>query len=179
MSDFLTVLKFREHVTTSLDDTALADFIDAEEEALLAKIGPLGAVTDVRFPRGDRVFLLGRIPASVTSVTERRWTQDYVLTPDDYVLDRSTLRRLATGPNPWDGYVDRITIVYTPQDDSARRLIALIKLVALDVKEKDASAVKSRTVGLHTVAYDTPTDRAESRRLIWEELENASAQLLA
>lgn len=133
------------------------------------------------------MFLLGRIPASIVSVTEKWYLTDVVLDASDYVVHRGTFRRLDTGLHPrgWTnldrfGYnPDRITIVYVPADDASVRLIATVGLVALDVLEKDAGAVVSRTVGLHAVTYAKPAERQEARAAIWADLEAPQTPLFA
>lgn len=171
MSDLLDVDTFREHYKTSLGDDAIQRFIDAEDALLLARLGPIGTITDVRFPRGESVILLGRTPVSVVSVTEKAYLVERVLDPLDYLLVRSTFYRLDTGPHPPNYYTDRITIVYTAVDDVAVRVMAMINLVGLDVLEKDAGAVRSRTVGQHAVTYATPEERQKAREAIWASLQ--------
>ncbi len=185
----ITVTELRRHVTTRLGDEALLDIIEAEEQEIERRVGPLGTITDVRHPRnGETVILLGRIPESIVSVTERIDTLDYPLEPEvsnsdelgDYYADRGTLRRTTFGPNPSDGtWGQRVTIVYVPKDDAAKRKLALIKLCALDAKEQDAGAVVSRTVGASSVTYATPQARTEERELILAELEIAQTPLFA
>lgn len=180
MSELLTVDQLREHVTSSLGDDALQRYIDAEDALITARMGPVGQYTDVRFPRGaTRVFLLGRAPASIVSVTERLWENDTVLEPDDYIVVNTVLRRLDTGPHPIEPYTDRVTIVYTSADDSAIRTLALIKLCALDIADVDAMAVVSRTVGLHTVMFASAEARSQARDDVWAELTPASQPFLA
>lgn len=181
MGDLVTVAELREHVKTGLPDTALDRMIDANEQAILARVGPLGNVTDVRFLRGEMVVLLGRKPSAIISVTEL-YDDDVTsvtLSPNDYVIDGSTFRRLDTGTHPPDWWRRRATFIYTPADDEARRVMAVIKLCALDVTEIDSSAVVSRTVGQHAVTFGKPEDRANARRAIWDELETAQIPLMA
>lgn len=173
MSD-LTVAEFRTHVSTSLIDAAVQLYIDAVEQQLRSRLGPVGNVTETRFLRGERVILLGREPAPIVSVAEL--ADDGVtlrtLASTDYIVVGKTLRRLDTGPNPPDLWASRTTIIYTPFDDLNARKVATIKLVALDVQEKDAGAVTSRTVGQHAVTYADPADRVSARKAIWDELED-------
>lgn len=175
MSELLTVDELREHVKTSLGDDALQRYIDAEDAMILAALGPPGNITDVRFPRGDTVFLLGRKPSSIVSIVERLWETDTTLDPEDYVVVGTTLRRLDTGPHPTDLRIDRMTIVYTAADDLAVRTMALIKLVALDVRQVDGVAILARTVGLHSVQYASAEAMSQARDDIWAELSGAGA----
>lgn len=181
MPNLVTVAQLREHVKTSLVDAALQRFLDAADQAVVARLGPLGNVTDVRFLRGERIILLGRVPGAVGSITELYDDNatSVVLAAGDYVLDGSTFRRLDTGPNPPDYWAHRTTFVYTPGDDTARRVIAIIRLCALDITENDSAGVVSRTVGQHKVDYGSQQARREEREAIWSELEAAGTPLFA
>lgn len=138
----LTVSKFREHQSTALPDSALQDYIDAAESAIVGRYGAIASFTDRRgrpgYPGGMFLYL-SRRAASITSITERYGDvlgiTDVVLSSNDYTLlpDGLTLRREYTGAHPADRWTEVVNVVLLPYDDTAERLRVAIALVKLDI----------------------------------------------
>jgi hypothetical protein len=131
----LTVADVRQHVTTALLDPALQRLIDAAYEAIVGRIGPTGADTEVHRAGSGPLLMLNRAAASITSVTEDATGAPVVLNALDYALrpSGSLLERLDTGPNPASRWRGRVDVVAVPLADAAERDRVVIALVKLDV----------------------------------------------
>lgn len=160
LDHLLTIAQLRAYLTTTLGDDDLTRLRDAAELEILSQAGPLGERTDVRWPRGDSIILFGAPIGSIGSVVERDpWITPITLNTTDYVAGRRSLRRIPYGNHPpysvtlpyaWS---ERVDITWTPVDNTAARVAALIQLVALSIRQPDAALIQSRTVGAHTVTY--------------------------
>lgn len=128
----LTVTELREHITTSLGDTALGLLGTAAWEAVTQAGGPDGVVTEIHDGGGTYLFL-ARPAASITSITETVGSTITTLAAGDYRLglDGLTIRRLATGTNPQTYWQGDVAITYTPVAADASRQVAQIALVRL------------------------------------------------
>jgi hypothetical protein len=179
----LSPADLREFITTSLSDDALDVIIAAELETMEARLGEIGEVTDLRWPSyQETIILLGRSPSTIASIKEYvGLTEEVTLATDDYYVDRNSLRRRndANATHPYTNWRQPVEIKYTPADDTARRLWALIELSVMDVMDKDGNSVLRRRVGDHEVEYKTATERDERRADIWYDLENATQILFA
>jgi hypothetical protein len=164
----LTVAEARGLLTTSLDDDALRAFLDAAEETIAERLGPL--VEDALPDRVERgawqgpLARLARRAASMSSVVEG----DVMLGADDYALrpGGEVLERLATGTHPaarWNGLV---TITYTPASDIAERCRLQAALVKLDLAHRPGIAAAS--IGPWSESYAAGRSYAQERADILE-----------
>jgi hypothetical protein len=141
----LTVAQLREHVETSLPDTALDRILASCEQAIATWAGPLeldegGAVGDVteRVWAPERVLLrLHQLPTAITSVTDVRDGIETLLDPSGYRLVDCYLRRL--GGVTWGEWT---SVVYTPTDDSAIRRTMLVQLCQLELNVQPGMAAQ-------------------------------------
>jgi hypothetical protein len=129
----LSVVEFREHVTSALGDEALQALLNAAYAAIVRRVGPEASAVERLAGASGPLLLLNRAASSITSVTEDGTLLDAL----DYLLRPSgmTIERLRTGPNPrlyWRGWVD---VVSTPLVDTAERIRVTIALVKLDLAQ--------------------------------------------
>lgn len=162
----LTVEQLREHVTTTLGDDALQRLLDAAEELIISYVGPGAstyeepeAIDELITVHGD-LLMIGRPAQAIDTVIEGTTTLD----PSDYELRSSgtQVRRLRTGTNPswrWHGRVD---ITYIPLTDSARREVAQIELVKLDISFDPL--LVSETIGAWSESYQQGQKSADEWR---------------
>lgn len=144
----LTVDEARLFITTSLGDTALRLLLDASEEAIADKVGPLGSDDDVpaavehHTVRGDLIVLHQRA-TSITSVVEG----DTTLSANDYSLGAggTALRRLDSGDNPADFWLAETVVTYAPRGNVASRQSAQVQLVNLYISYRPG--ISSQTIG--------------------------------
>jgi hypothetical protein len=127
--------ELREHVNTPLGDPALQRIIQANDDDIIERYGPLGAVTISLLGGGGRFLRLPRPASAFTTVVELRGFTPITLATNDYFIHTGGryVERLENGTNPWDAWGDRITLTYTPIDDSDRRKLVLIQLCELDI----------------------------------------------
>lgn len=138
----LSVDEFREHISTTLSDSAVQRLLDANAMAIAERAGPLGTASLTLTPSRDRYLFLDRPVSAITSITE--YFNDpvgisgIVLDSTDYRLlsGGTLLERWGYGTHPGDWWSDRVELVYTPVDDTAERIRVLIKLCELDLNRK-------------------------------------------
>lgn len=140
----------RAQYETSLTTVALQLLIDDAERAVIAKFGPhTGNVTELVEGGGEQIFL-SQTPSAIVSVTESIEATDLVLAANDYrAWYGRVLERLATGTNGATIWGDRVSVVYTPVDETARRKRLIIDLVKLAA---EYDALKSSTIGDYSSA---------------------------
>ncbi len=137
MANLLTANQMKAHIDTDLSDTALNQLISEANEEMVDSVGEhasVGTVTELLIG-GDHAIFPGRVIGSITSITETRGTTDTILVAADYrVWNNRSIERLANGAtNPQRWWGERVSIVYTPEDDDARRIGATIALVKLAI----------------------------------------------
>jgi hypothetical protein len=141
----LTVAQLREHVETSLPDTALERILASCELAITAWAGPLeldldDAVTDVTetvAAPGRALLRLRQVPTAVTTVVDVHRGIETTLDSDDCRAEDRYLRRL--GDRTWG---KRTTVTYTPFDDSAVRRMVLVQLCQLELNVQPGMAAQ-------------------------------------
>lgn len=165
----LTVAQLREHVETDLDDAALQRILDAEEAAIVGRYGAHASATEL-LRGGDRLLFLTRPAQAIASVTEEVdnvFTEPSVtlLAADDYRIweDGRYLERLATGTNPRLYWGDRVTVVYTPADETAQRTLILVQLCKLAIRYTGA---RQESVGQGDYSAQEADYVAERNRLL-------------
>ena len=149
----LTVDQFREHVTTTIPDAALQTLLDAAEAAVLEVVGEPGDITEYIIARpvangyapwglspGYNRISVSRPIATITSVTEYLSDVGTVLDGTDYRASGYVLQRVPDGTNPRWYWGNRVTVVYTPQDETADRERVQIELVRLDLNARPGLA---------------------------------------
>lgn len=147
MASYLTVSQFREHVKTSLPDTAVQRLLDANSLSIDERAGPIGSVPETRYPRQDSLIFLDRPVASITSITEffndPIGISGVVLDSTDYRLhsNNTVLERWGYGTHPADWWPTRVEFVYVAVDDSAERIRVLIKLCQLDLNREPGTSM--------------------------------------
>lgn len=137
----LTPAIVREHIETSVPDTALQRLINDADLAVLTFAGPIGDAEDRR--RGGGVLLfLSRTAGSITEVIERYGDvlglTDVTLDPTDYTLmpGGHYLRREWTGIHRSDRWADNVIVRYAAQDDVAARIRVELELVQLELNHQ-------------------------------------------
>lgn len=141
----LTVSEIREHVETDLGDTALARVVDAADEEIIDRLGVLASATEVLDATGVLLHL-ARKATAITSVVERIYEDDYTLATNDYQLlsDGFRVQRLQGTNYPSLTWRGRVTISYTPKDETISRKQLLVDLVKLQLQY---SGNKSEAIG--------------------------------
>lgn len=158
----LTLAEARTHITTSLVDAALQRLLDAAEDAITDAIGPVGNVTETFTAGAGDLIMLSRRASAVVSVNERA----SALNANDYELYNSgqLLHRRDLGTNPDSRWRGRVIVVYTPVSDVARRKVAQLALVNLDLTFNPGAA--SERIGDWTETYRTDAEYVQERRAI-------------
>lgn len=131
----LTTAEVRQHVETDLVDGALERLIDDADQEIIDRLGALSSETEV-LDGGGALLHLSRKASAISSAVERIDETDYTLAASDYGLlgdGRRVERRQGSGypASLWRG---RVTVAYTPADETAtrKRLLAdLVKLAAV------------------------------------------------
>lgn len=164
MPPILTVDELRGWVSTGLGDDELELLIAGLDAMIIARVGPLGDITDIRWPRGERYLLLGRKPAAIVSITEQ-WTNETPVELDvtDYDLTVATLRRGEYGPNARAYWAPHVVITYTPLDDLERRQLALVQLAQAFLDLGLHPGRVGFTVGAHTEQWANSANAQEGR----------------
>ena len=140
----LTVAQLREHVETSLPDTALERILAACEQAIATWAGPLeldeddivADVTERVWAPGRVLLRLHQMPTAITSVTDVRDDVETLIRPSAYRTEGRYLRRLGGVTGEWT------TVVYTPTDDSAVRRTVLVQLCQLELNVQPGMAAQ-------------------------------------
>lgn len=148
----LTVDQLRDHVSSELAADALQRLIDSAEEAIVGRAGPPGARTEM-VGGGGSFVALERPASAITSVSETWWSTTTALAADDYLVrpDGYLLQRIGTGTNPRWRWWGRVTIVYTPVDDTSTREEVQIALVKLSLSHNPG--VTMEQIGAWTEQY--------------------------
>lgn len=126
----LTPAQFREHMA---DDVALSDdvlrvMLDANERAIIRRVGPSFGAVETIYGYGQTLLGLRTEPAAITSVADYYGTTGTTFTQDvDYRLRGSMLERIA---GIWG---ERTTIEYMPANDAAERIVVLVQLMKCDL----------------------------------------------
>ena len=163
--ELLTVPQLIEHLETDVAGSVLSRLLDAASEEIVEACGPHEVDGDLTILTvgGFTTLTLARAALSITSITEVVNDTTTVLATDDYRIwfNGHTLQRLTDGTNPRSTWADRVTLVYAPIADNARRRLALVDLVKIELTR---SAFQSESVGDYRVTY---LDRdAEKDRII-------------
>lgn len=136
--ELLTVEELRGHITSSLGEDELQLLLDAAEEAIEARYGPVGSdVTEIVDGGLSHIFLRRRALA-ITEITETVADVDTILDEDDYRLrgDGVSILRLSTGPNDRAYWGAPVRVKSSPADDLASRKVMQLALVTLDMNYK-------------------------------------------
>lgn len=175
----LTTAQVREHVETDLGDDALGRVVDAADAEIIRRLGALASATAV-LPGGGRFLLLPRKASAIGSVTERYAAvgtapANYALVASDYNLysDGLRLERLVNGANPSSAWNGAVTVVFTPADTEAERIMLLINLVKLEVAYLGRSSE-----GVGDMRADSFADHAEAKAALFRPLTGVSRLLL-
>lgn len=166
----LLVSEFRKHFKTRLEDEAIQRLLDANSDEIIARVGPVGETSEIRFPRPfESIILLGRAAFSITSIKEAfGYDDELTLDPADYIVHRTTLRRVESGPNPRGSWVAPVQIIWTPGEDTNSRVRVLIELTKLDINSNPG--MRAFTVGQHREEYDSGSATSKSPEQRREEL---------
>ena len=147
MGNLLTATEMKVHINTDLTDIALDQLIAEANEEIVDAVGEhasVGTVTELLIG-GEHVIFPDRVIGSITSITETRGTVDTVLAVDDFrVWNNRSIERLAlaaTNPQRW--WAERVSVVYTPENDDARRIGATISLVKLSISFSGKSSERA------------------------------------
>lgn len=155
--ELLIVPQLIEHLETDVAGSVLGRLLDAANEEIVEAVGPHAVDGDLTVLQvgGFDILTLARAALTITSITEVVDDTTTVLTVDDYLIWHNchTLQRLNglnDGTNPRSTWGDRVTVVYAPIGDNARRRLALVDMVKLELTR---SAFASESVGDYRVAY--------------------------
>lgn len=147
MANLLTAVEMKVHISTDLTDTALDQLISEADEDIVDAHGEhasTGTVTELLIG-GEHVLFPDRVIGSITSITETVGDSDTVLVSADYrIWNNRSIERLAVGAtSPRDRWGERVSVVYTPDDDDARRIGATIALVKLSISFSGKSSERA------------------------------------
>jgi hypothetical protein len=159
-SSYLTLAQFRELVTTSLSDEALAILLDAAAQEIYEAAGAAGETTEWLHGNGH-LLGLSRPVDTITSVVEN----DVTLADDDYELStisQMVLRRTDDGTNPRHHWGWRVDVTYTPADDLATRQRVQAELVKLSLAT-DPNLASQRLGDWAETYVSNPKSPAEQR----------------
>lgn len=150
----MTLVEMRQNVETGLGDDALQRIIDGAEQEIDQQLG--AAVSQVDDMEGLVYSIYTTRPvASITTIVETVGTTDTTLASSDYRLrHNSQIDRLNTGANSRNKWGDRVKVTYIPVDDTAKRRLALIKLVELSVKYNGLSSESAGDYSASSLDYE-------------------------
>jgi hypothetical protein len=173
----LSVTELREHVTTSLVDSALARIIDAEEAEIVSRFGAHASQVETFEAEllGDCLFPK-RPVLSVTSIIETiTWPNSFIggvgsqtttMDASDYEImsGGKQIRRLASGTHWRETWGQRVVVTYVPIAETAKRVKVLIDLCALAVASKPG--MKSESQGGGEYSYTAADLEAEREKIL-------------
>jgi hypothetical protein len=162
----ITASTVREHMDTDLEDTALERLIDDADADIVARFGAHTAAITERFTPGpsDVYLFTQRRISSITSITESYTgvvgeTTD-TLTTDDYQLEGGTqIRRREAGEFSRSSWAPRVTVVYVPVVDDARRTRVSLDLVRLALAYEALGSSSVGDVSVQHVNYTAERER--------------------
>ena len=158
-----TVADVRRVVVTTLGDADMQALIDDEDAQMQARLGVhadgIVSVTETVTAGGSGSVAVGRPIASVTSISERpRGGIAGVVAPTLYGIDDAAGGLIERLYGRWDR---RVTVTYSPADDTAARRRVLIELVRGRIER---TAMASESVA-GEYSYAAPDWEAERQRL--------------
>lgn len=166
--ELLTVPQLIEHLETDVAGSVLGRLLDAANEEIVEAVGPHAVDGDLTLLTvgGFDILTLVRAALTITSITEVVNDTTTVLTVDDYRIwyNGHTLQRLNDGTNPRSTWGNRVTVVYAPIGDNARRRLALVDIVKIELTR---SAFQAESIGDYRVAY---LDRNKEKDAIIQQL---------
>jgi hypothetical protein len=175
----ITPTQLREHISTSLTDSALQTIIDGEEQDIVSRYGShTSQVEEIEDDTPGSLIFPRRPVSSITSITEV-WPDTSgggstatTLASDDYVIvpGGREIRRLNTGTHPLEYWGNRVTITYVPVVDTAKRIRALIDLCKLTISA--TPGLKSESVGGGEYSYTAAPDIGIEREKIYARLDS-------
>lgn len=146
-TSLITPSILRAHMTSELTDAALQQLIDGEEQDIVQRFGPHTSQTEelASDVHGDTLYL-SRRAASITSIVEEVGETETTLAATDYELSSEgfSIRRRDSGAHEAEAWGYRVTVVYVPFVETAKRILALINLCKL---QAEFSGLKSESVG--------------------------------
>lgn len=127
--------EFRSLHANGLEDDALMLLLDAAEQAIDARYGPLGSSASDLLDGGQSYLFLRRRASDIMSIVETDGLTDTTLATDDYRLrsDGVSVLRLATGTNRRAWWGAPVAVTYVPFDDEADRKRVQAALVEADL----------------------------------------------
>jgi hypothetical protein len=158
----LTVAELRTHVKTTLVDAALQRYLDANEDEIETRFGASPTThTEWLYPSASTFVYLARPATAITTLTETRDGTDTVLTSANYRLSPGgqVLERINASPSYYDTFGERLVVVYSTSDETARRQRVLIKLCQFDIENRPG--LGSQTTADQSVSYSS---RVEDER---------------
>ena len=171
----LTAAILREHLQTDIIDASVTRLIADAESEIDEQHGQLITQTDEFHGEVTaNALFLTRIATVITTVTEEiksggTYTAT-VLAADDYELKfrGRQLRRLVDGTNPRSRWGDTVTVIYTPQDDTNRRMRVAIDLVKLAVAFNGLDSEKIGDYAVQQTKYDLRRQEILNRLTSWD-----------
>ncbi len=144
----LSVAQLREHVVSTLPDSALQTLLDAAAAAIVAVAGPSGEIAEYLSAQpfyGDGLHRIttARLIGTIASVTEYSGDVATILDATDYRASGYVLTRLPSGTHPQWAWSHRVVVVYTPADDTDERNRVQLELVKLDLDSHPGLASQS------------------------------------
>lgn len=108
---------------TGIGADAIQMLLDAAEQAIDARHGPLGSPVVETHDGGQSYLFLRRRAESLTTIVEMSGSTDTALADDDWRIrgDGVSILRLATGTNPRGWWGAPVVVTYVPTDDEADR----------------------------------------------------------
>lgn len=170
----VTLAFMRKHLETDLVDDALQRLIDDAESEIDERHGSLLTQTDEYHgdTMSNAVFLKRKATMITTVIEEIKSGGGYeatTLAADDYELRYGgrQLRRLIDGTNPRSCWGDTVTVTYTPQDDTNRRIRVTIDMVKLAVVFNGLDSEKIGDYAAQSTKYEARRQELINRLTSW------------
>lgn len=151
MPPLITTAVARAHIETDLVDAALQRLIDDADAEIVERFGSHAGNLTEELERGSAgrfIFPSRRVVAVVTLNEYALRSEDatVLLAANDYrILNNGRMvERLSSGTNPRSTWGERVVLVYSSSDQTARRTRVEIDLVRLAAKYE---ALKSEQIG--------------------------------
>jgi hypothetical protein len=159
-------------VDSSLSDAALQILLDAAEQAITLYAGGSGAVTELISAGSGDLVMLSRPASAVSAITERGET----LASNDYVLNGRTLRRVTGGTHPSSRWRGRISVTYTPQDETEVRKAVQASLLKLELNTR--TGTQSESIGAWSETFTSGDTYTAERQAILRRLRSSTLVML-
>lgn len=167
MATLIDPTTLRQHLETDLKDPALQRLLDDADAAIIDRYGPHAGNITVDLEGAQKLLFLDRPATAIVTVSEYAIRDDnvpLVLAANDYrsLFGGHSLERLTTGTNARTMWGERVTVLYSPTDEAAKRTMIEIDLATLAANMKIGVTLES--IGDYQARYADYT--AERERIL-------------